>query len=115
MTISETTKGRVTIVSVIGTLEASTTKELLKSPAIIDPTQTVVVDLEKLNFLDSSGLGALIGTLRKKREAGAETLISCMNDRIRRVFEITNAQRIFHVFDDTSAAVDYATQLTSRP
>ncbi|NTW52131.1 MAG: STAS domain-containing protein [Chlorobiaceae bacterium] len=114
MNISETQAGSITIVAITGTLDASTTKELLKSPAISNPAQSVVMDLEHLDFLDSSGLGALIGTLRKKRERSAETLISCMNDRVRRVFEITNAHRIFHIFDDTAAAVDYATQLTAR-
>jgi hypothetical protein len=31
-----------------------------------------------------------------------------MNDKVRRTFETTKAQRLFHIFDDTSAAVDFA-------
>ena len=114
MTITETPKGIITVVALNGALDASTAPELQKSPAITNASQTVVIDLEHVNFLDSSGLGALVGTLRKKREMSAETLLSCMNERIGQVFEITNAYRLFHIFDDTSAAVDYAMQLITR-
>jgi anti-sigma B factor antagonist len=114
MIITETPEGCITIVALNGTLDASTAPELQKSPAINNASQTVVIDMEHVDFLDSSGLGSLIGTLRKKRNMSAETLLSCMNERISQVFEITNAHRLFHIFDDTSAAVDYATQLNSR-
>jgi anti-sigma B factor antagonist len=114
MNITETPKGSITIVALNGSLDASTVAELQKSPALTNVSKSVVIDLEHIDFLDSSGLGALIGTLRKKREMKAETLLSCMNDKISQVFEITNAHRLFHIFDDTSAAVDYAKQMIER-
>ncbi|MCF8383064.1 MAG: STAS domain-containing protein [Chlorobium sp.] len=108
MTITETSDGSITIVALCGTIDSSTAPELHKSPAIADTLRSVVIDLEKVDFLDSSGLGALVGTLRLKQEAKAAVLLSCMNPRVRKVFDITGTVKLFHIFDDTSAAVEYA-------
>ncbi len=108
MIITETSNGSIAIVALSGTLDAASSPKLAGNGAIGNPRQTVVLDLEKVDFIDSSGLGAIIGALRKKSAMKAQLLLSCMNDRVRRVFEITNAQKLFHIFDDTAAAVEYA-------
>jgi len=108
MTITETLSSGITIVELCGTIDASTAPELQRNRTISDPTQTIVIDLARLDFLDSSGLGALVGTLRRKEESGAIVLLACMNQKVRRVFDITNTVRLFHIFDDTSAAVEFA-------
>ncbi|NTU52439.1 MAG: STAS domain-containing protein [Chlorobiaceae bacterium] len=107
MIITEISKGDVAIIAFNGTLDASSAPELRKNRALNDPLQTVVVDLQKLDFIDSSGLGAIVGVARLKDDRRFGILLSCMNDRVRKVFEITNAQKLFHIFDDTKAAVEY--------
>ncbi|MEE9904826.1 MAG: STAS domain-containing protein [Chlorobium sp.] len=111
MTITETLSSGITIVELCGTIDASTAPELQRHQAISDPTQTIVIDLARLDFLDSSGLGAIIGAARRKEESGANMLLSCMNQKVRRVFDITGTVRLFHIFDETAAAIDYATTL----
>lgn len=108
MTITETTGSTHTIVTICGTLDASTAPDFRNSPAIADPSRTVVIDLDRMDFLDSSGLGALVGVLRRKQEANATILLSCMNPPVRKVFDITGTCKLFHIFDDTDAANDYA-------
>lgn len=108
MTITETPEGSISIIALCGTIDASTAPELHKSPAIADASRTVVIDLAKVDFLDSSGLGALVGTLRLKQEADAGVLLACMNQRVRKVFDITGTIKLFHIFDDTAVAVEYA-------
>jgi anti-sigma B factor antagonist len=108
MTITETSKVGIAILSLDGTLDALTVPELRKNRSFTDPEKTVVLDLEQLDFIDSHGIGAIVGASRQKRQLACDIVLSCMNDRVRRPFEITNTLRLFHIFDDTSAAVDFA-------
>lgn len=112
--ITETSKGGIGIIVLGGTLDALACPEFRASQAISDPGRTVVIDLERLDFIDSSGLGALVGAARKKRERQCDMMLACMNDKVRRVFEITNAQKLFHIFDDADAAVDFAATQQER-
>lgn len=113
MTITETLNGSITVLAIDGTLDASSAPELLKCTAITNTSNSIVIDLEHVDFLDSSGLGALVNISRRKKELNANTLLCCMSPRIRKVFEITNAYRLFPIFDERGAAVEYASQQTS--
>lgn len=108
MIITETSKNGIAIVAIEGTLDVLSAPEVRDNRSVCDPEKTVVLDLEKVDFMDSSGLGAIVGASRVKLDPACGILLSCMNDKVRKVFEITNAQRLFHIFDDTSAAVDFA-------
>lgn len=107
MIITETTQGEIQIIALDGALDATTSAELRNNPAVSDPEKTVVINMEKLDFIDSSGLGAIVGAARNKENRQHGILLSCMNDRVRKVFEITNAHKLFHIFDDTGAAVEF--------
>ena len=52
-------------------------------------TPRVVVDLDDVPFMDSSGLGALMGGVRRLREAGGDLAISCTRDQHLKLFAIT--------------------------
>jgi len=108
MIITETSNGSIAIVALEGTLDALSAPELRNNRMVIDPDKMVVIDLEKVDFIDSSGLGALVGALRQKHHKTCGIILTCMNGHVRKVFEITNAQKLFHIFDDTMAAVEYA-------
>lgn len=109
MIITETSKNGVAIVAIEGALDVLSAPELRDNRSVSDPEKTVVLDLERVDFMDSNGLGVIVGASREKRQRACDIVLSCMNDKVRRTFEITNAQRLFHIFDDTSAAVDFAT------
>lgn len=49
----------------------------------------VVVDLDGVPFMDSSGLGALMGGVRRLREAGGDLAISCTREQHLKLFTIT--------------------------
>ena len=49
----------------------------------------VVVDLDSVPFMDSSGLGALMGGVRRLREAGGDLAISCTREQHLKLFTIT--------------------------
>jgi anti-sigma B factor antagonist len=56
---------------------------------IDDETPKVVVDLDGVPFMDSSGLGALMGGVRRLREAGGDLAIACTREQHLKLFNIT--------------------------
>lgn len=58
--------------------------------SIVEETSPkVVVDLDSVPFMDSSGLGALMGGVRRLREAGGDLAISCTREQHLKLFTIT--------------------------
>lgn len=56
---------------------------------IEENTPRVVVDLDSVPFMDSSGLGALMGGVRRLREAGGDLVIACTREQHLKLFTIT--------------------------
>ena len=52
-------------------------------------TTRIVVDLDAVPFMDSSGLGALMGGVRRLREAGGDLAIACTREQHLKLFSIT--------------------------
>jgi anti-sigma B factor antagonist len=70
-----------------------------------DGAAWAIIDLEGVDFLDSTGLGVLVSGLKRFRTMGGDLLLICTQRRILRVFEITRLDRAFSVFSSRSAAV----------
>lgn len=67
-------------------------------------SKQMVVDLTKVEYLDSTALGVLIGGLKRMRETDGNMVLVCPSPRIRRVFEITGLDKIFDIYDRTDQA-----------
>src|SRR5689334_20187268 len=65
----------------------------------------IVVDLEAVDFLDSTGLGVLVGGLKRLRSHEGDLLLVCTQHRILKVFEITGLTKVFAIHDTVDAAV----------
>ncbi len=70
--------------------------ELLQDPAILH----LVLDLEKLNFMDSSGIGVLLGRLRALQQRGGTLAVKNMQPAITKLFRLTGMQRVVAVVED---------------
>lgn len=66
----------------------------------------IVVDLAETTFLDSSGLGALIGGLKAARQAGGDLRIARPTPAVVSVFELTNLDRVLRARDSVETAFD---------
>jgi anti-sigma B factor antagonist len=64
----------------------------------------LAVNLTKVEYLDSTALGVLIGGLKRMREKEGNMVLICPNPRIRRVFEITGLDKIFEIFNTEQEA-----------
>lgn len=68
-------------------------------------TIRLVVDLSGVEYLDSTGLGVLIGGLKRARERDGDLKLVCDNVRIQRIFEITGLTKIFDIFHSEADAL----------
>jgi anti-sigma B factor antagonist len=64
----------------------------------------LVVDLEGVEFLDSTGLGVLVGGLKRVRSHDGDLGLVCTQSRILKVFEITGLTKVFSIYDSVDAA-----------
>jgi anti-sigma B factor antagonist len=64
----------------------------------------VVVDLSRVEFLDSTGLGVLVGALKRLRAAGGTLGLVCAHERLLKIFRITALDRVFALYDTVEAA-----------
>ncbi|MEA5455151.1 STAS domain-containing protein [Sinomonas sp. JGH33] len=63
--------------------------------AIADGHRLLVMNLRKTEFMDSSGLGALVGCLKAAREAGGDLRLAQVGERVGAVLKLTSLDRVF--------------------
>lgn len=65
----------------------------------------VVLDLNEVRFLDSTGLGVMVGRLKAVRDLGGDLHLACTSPRILRVLSITGLDEVFTVHQTAEEAV----------
>lgn len=65
----------------------------------------IVVDMTAVEYIDSTGLGSLVGGLKRVSEHGGAMRIVCDNPQIVKVFEITGLDKVFSIYKSLSAAL----------
>ncbi|MDF2560973.1 MAG: anti-anti-sigma factor [Microbacterium sp.] len=66
----------------------------------------IVIDMAELAFVDSSGLGALVGGLKSARVAGGDLRIAAVPDAVRTVLRLTNLDRVLRDYPTPESAFD---------
>jgi anti-sigma B factor antagonist len=65
----------------------------------------IVVNLEEVGFLDSSGLGALVGALKRVNERGGRLVLACPEGSPLKVLTITGLDKVFAIHDSVDDAL----------
>lgn len=105
--ISEQRRERLTVLAPHGEIDVATAPGLRDylDKVIGRDGGPVVVDLTAVTFIDSTGLGVLIGAQKQCDEAQSELRIVVTDPRIRKVFEITGLTDHFVMHDSLEPAL----------
>jgi anti-sigma B factor antagonist len=68
-------------------------------------SRKVVVDLGRVDFLDSTGLGVLVGALKRLRATGGSFGLVCDREPLLKIFRITALDQVFPLYPTVSAAI----------
>ncbi len=64
----------------------------------------IIVDLDELTYVDSTGLGILVETAKRCRQAGGDVAVACERRNLLRIFHISGTHEILNVVGDVDAA-----------
>lgn len=64
----------------------------------------LIVDLEGVEFLDSTGLGVLVGALKRVRASDGSLQLVCSEERLLKIFRITGLDKVFLIHPSVEAA-----------
>jgi len=89
-----------------GRLDAASAKELKNrvNHLVLENRVKLIVDMGNVDFIDSSGLGSLVSSLRAVNEREGDVKVVGLQKQVRSIFELTRLHRIFGIFDDVEAA-----------
>ena len=97
----------VTVVTCTGRIvfgdEANALRDNLKKQLM--GTKRVVLNLSGVSYIDSGGLGTLVGVYSSARSAGADIKLTGLGQRLRDVLAITKLATVFEVYDSEQQAI----------
>lgn len=90
------------IIQPSGILDSAKTQDLRDqiNQSLEQGASTILVDLQSVTFMDSSGLGALVTSLKTVRASGGRLCVCAINDQVKILFELTSMDRVFEIFKD---------------
>ncbi len=78
---------------------------------VADGHNHLVIDMSRVDFIDSAGLGSIIGALRRVRSHDGHLLLVCSQQQVRRAFEMCDLDRVFTFHVDVDSAVGTPVQV----
>ncbi len=99
--------GERTVVDVGGEIDVYTAPKLRERLVglINAGHHDLIVNLEGVDFLDSTGLGVLVGALKRVRAHSGTLVLVCTQERLLKIFRITGLTKVFSIHDSVSDAV----------
>lgn len=98
----------VTVVEAVGRIilgqETNDLRESVKG-LLANGITRIVINLAQVDFIDSSGLGALVGLYSTANSRGAKIKLASITQRFHELLQITKLLTVFDVYDSESAAV----------
>lgn len=107
VSVTSRERGDFTVVEVVGEIDVYTASVLREKLAdLIDADHTdLVVDLTGVGFMDSTGLGVLVGGLKKVRGFGGRLQLVIDQEKVMKVFRITALTQVFTIHETLENAL----------
>jgi anti-sigma B factor antagonist len=96
-----------TVIEVGGEIDVYTAPKLReKLISLVEAgSYQLIVNMEGVEFLDSTGLGVLVGGLKRVRAQDGWIDIICTQSRILRIFKITGLNKVFNIYDTVPESI----------
>jgi anti-sigma B factor antagonist len=96
-----------TVITVGGEIDVYTAPKLREKLISLVETGSyqLIVDMEAVEFLDSTGLGVLVGGLKRVRAHDGWIDLVCTQSRILRIFKITGLNKVFSIYNSVAETV----------
>jgi len=100
----------VVVVDILAdSLDAGNTREFREAiTPLITPGSTLVLNLETVRFLDSSGCGSILSCLRQLNANDGDLKVCGLQKQVRAVFELVRIHRIIDIFENRDEAIRQA-------
>mgnify|MGYP006285274173 CR=1 FL=1 len=87
------------VLHVYGELDIFTTKVFKKKIyELLEKTKEVlIIDCEHISYVDSTGLGVFVGSLKKAKQSNKEVVLTNLKGNIKKLFTITGLDRVFTI------------------
>ncbi|WP_026770887.1 MULTISPECIES: STAS domain-containing protein [Sediminibacillus] len=97
--INVSDKDSTAVVALAGEIDAFTAPQLKEQllPLTKESGKVVEVNLENVNYMDSTGLGVFVSALKSTKENNSELKLVQLQDRVMRLFEITGLTDIINI------------------
>jgi anti-sigma B factor antagonist len=108
LSLSTRSEGDRTVVEVGGEIDVYTAPRLREQlvDLVADGKYHLIVDMERVDFLDSTGLGVLVGGLKRVRAHDGSLRLVCTQERILKIFRITGLTKVFPIHSSVDEAVN---------
>ena len=106
--VAVASRGQWEVLTVTGEIDMATAPRFRQRLLAVISTgvQNVVIDLSGVDFIDSTGLGVLLGAAKRVRGAGGDIRLVMAGSRLTDLIEITRLDRVMDVFESVSAATE---------
>lgn len=100
-------EGDAAVVVLAGEVDLHHTPEVHKAliTACQQEPKRLVINLESVSYLDSSGIGTLVEIFRRVNGYGGKLALCGLSDRVHSVFEITKLDKFFKIYDSEPEAL----------
>jgi anti-anti-sigma factor len=87
----------VKVIQPSGILDGASANQLRRdiNDIVEKGTEIILVDFQDITFMNSTGLGAMVATLRAVRSAGSQLFICSLNEQVQMIFQLTKMDRVF--------------------
>jgi len=103
-----TNKGSTLVISIIGEIDhhsAEYIRDKIDAQMMKSTTRNIVFDLSRVGFMDSSGIGVVVGRYKNISKLDGKAAIVNPNAQIRKILEISGIQRIIPIFGSVDEAI----------
>lgn len=108
MQIKFSNKGTTLIIGIAGELDHHTAeyvRQKIDNEIIKSTTRNIIFDFKKLSFMDSSGIGVIMGRYKNIRKLDGRAAIVNVNDQVGRILEMSGILKIMPVYDSIDKVI----------